>query len=249
MKKELNLEFYKLFNNKDEKGICKITGIKIDDYLFDISTEKFDSIGKHEDDKDTTYIDQCVEICVEKLKHISEKLKISINDIEKLNIIITSKIDIDNGVYYLNIACHKLGIDYIDLYLYVEDDPLGYYICKLNTNDIFNLYNSIYLELVEGILKDSNYNNNVLYDENINASKYSYKTLFDMTNRRFEFIWHTMNVLSSYTVSCTINLIIPENIYNYLDEFGTAIDALDGHHINLYCINKSGEQKILELFL
>ena len=245
MKTELNLEFYKLTDKQVKKFISeKGLDVKIDDYFFDISEQEFDTIDNHKYDNE--YIEECERTCIDRLMEICKKHEAPIGAIKDLNIFAYPS-DIESGIYYLCHACRALKIDYINLFAF-SDDPKGYYKCKLYTN----LYRieEIRLALDKKSYIDL-YTNMILFDEDVNASNYSYnlETLSEIIVERIKFIWHTMNVLSSYSVSCTINLMIPKNIYKYLEEFGIAVNSLinEDYGVEIHCINKSGMEKITRL--
>lgn len=242
MKTELNLEFYKLTDQQAKNFIYKKgLDLKIDDYFFDISEQEFDTIDNHKYDNE--YIEECERTCIDRLMEICEKHEVPIGGIKELNIFAFPS-DIENGIYYLCHACQALKIDYIHLFAF-SADPKGYYECKLYT-DLYRI-EEIRLALDKKSYINL-YTNMILFDEDINASNYSHnlETLSEIIVERIRFIWHTMNVLSSYSVSCTINLMIPKNIYKYLEEFGVAVNSLinEDYGVEIHCINKSGMEKI-----
>ena len=60
-----------------------------------------------------------------------------------------------------------------------------------------------------------------------------------------------MNILSNFTTSNTFILMIPENIYKYLDEFTVIASIIIGScfDVEIHCINKSGLEKIAKFTL
>ena len=242
MKKELNLEFYKL-TNKQKKAISKkAANIKINDYFFDISEQEFDTIDIHRDDDE--YIDECARTCIARLMEICEKHEVSINNIEDLNIFVVQSSDIEKGRYYLCHAYQILGIDNINLFVF-RDDPKGYYEYKLSTD--LHRNKKIYLAYKDSYI--NSFANMVLLDKDVNVSSYDQETLTEMITERIKFIWSTMNILSYYTTPGTVDLIIPKNVYKYLDEFAIIIISLinENFGIILHCINKHGLEKIAKL--
>ena len=245
MKTKLNLEFYKLTDKQAKKFIYeKGLDLKIDDYFFDISEQEFDTIDNHRDDDE--YIDEYARTCIARLMEICKKYEVSINNIKELNIF-TFPSDIENGIYYLCHACQVLKIDYIHLFAF-SDDPKGYYECKLYT-DLYRM-EEIRLALDKKSYIDS-YTNMILFDEDINISNYDQETLSKMIRQRIRFIYDTMNVLSNYNTPSTVNLMIPKNIYKYLEEFGIVINSLidEDFGVEIHCINKSGLEKITTLYI
>lgn len=243
MKTELNLEFYKLTYEQKKSLSKKGANIKIDDYFFDISEQQFDFIDERRfDDK---YIDECARTCIDRLMEICKKHEVSIDNIKELNIFIIELSDIET-IYYLCHACQILKIDYINIAFI--DDHKGYYKCKVSTD----LYRS--KEICLALDKDSyinSYTNMILFDEDINASNYDQETLTEIIRLRMTFIWRIMNILSNFTTSNTFILMIPENIYKYLDEFTVIASIIIGScfDVEIHCINKSGLEKIAKFTL